>query len=707
MAWPIDKLFAPKSVAVVGASTRSGSVGNSLIRNFQLLDFAGPVYPVNPRYQEVEGLPCYPSLSELPGQVDAVFIALAAASGPEALEEAGRRGIPAALVNASGYADGGPDGKALQDRLTAIANEYGIAVCGPNNMGLLNVHDRIKLWSSPRGGMPRAGSVAAISQSGSVAMVLSLDERDLGIAYVVTAGNEAVLTAADYLQFFIRDERVSIVLMFLETIRDPELFEQAAEEARALGKHIIVVKVGRSEGARQAAMAHTGAIAGEDRLYDAFFRRHGIIRAADIDEMLETAVLISSFPEPPPTPTVVPITLSGGEAALVADLGEELGLSIPPLSPETIERLQVEFPPFSTPRNPVDAYGLGWDPERFNRILETLVADPEVGTIVIATDSPKSGGFDERFAMEMGHMFRKLAPTTSTRFVFINNTASAGVHAGVKEIYDKAGVPHLLGMREGIAALVHWIHCDRTAGGAASAPEDMAAEWRRRAAECIEIGDRQRFALLADAGIPMVHSEVVADADEAVSAAQRLGFPVALKGTASSIGHKTDLGLVRLGLSGADELRAAFADVAALLDQELGDRGNGEIIVQPMAGEGVELIVGVRNVKGFGSMIVVGLGGVFAEVLKDASAHMAPVDRDTALAMFEETQVSRLLQGYRNAGPFDIEAAADAVVALSQFGGATAGVLSAVEINPLIVGEKGQGVVGVDALFEAASDDEA
>jgi acyl-CoA synthetase (NDP forming) len=694
----MDRLFKPKSAAIVGASVRENTLGFAIIRNLVKHGFSGPIYPVNPKYDEIAGLKCYPSIADVPGDVDVAYIAVAAARGPDMLAEVANHGVRAAIVNASGYADGGAEGIALQARLSAVAEEHGIVVCGPNNMGLVNVHDKVALWPAQQAKMPRPGPVAAISQSGSVAMVMFLDVRELGISYAVTAGNEAVLTAADYLRYFVRDDRVTMVMAFLETIRDPRGFAEAADEARAAGKQVIVVKVGRSDAGTEAVAAHTGAIAGQDSAYDAFFRQHGIIRAADLDELLETAVLLSSYPKPPPTSSVVPVTLSGGEAALVADMGEELGVSMPPLSPATVARLRPHVPTFFNPRNPLDAYGLGWNEERFQNMLEALVADPDIGTIAIATDSPAAGGHDEVYSIAMGRMFKKLAPTTDKRFVFINNTASAGVHPEVKAIFDEAGVPHLLGMHEGIAALGHWIGQIDSTVGAEPVSTDIASTWRARTMNGAATSEVERFRLLADVGVAMIDCRYVSSADQAVAAAEELGYPVALKGSGAA--HKTELGLVRLALDGPDAVRQAWQDLAGRLAAQEPGGGVDGLVIQPMAKPGVELIVGIRNDPVFGPIIAVGPGGIFVEILNEVSVRLAPVDRQTALKMLDETRLKRLLGKFRGRGPFDIEAAADAVAALSQFGAATAGLLAAVEVNPLIVHEEGCGVVGVDVLLE-------
>jgi acyl-CoA synthetase (NDP forming) len=683
----LDRLLKPGSIAIVGASERPEAIGTRLIRNLRLMNYPGRIFPVNPRYKEVAGLTCYPSLTALPEPVDAAFLAVPAPSGPDLLEEAARCGIRAVFTNANGYADGDADGVKLQRRLEAIAQENGIVLAGPNNLGLVNVHDHCAIWTPRYMQTIPAGPVAVISQSGSIALILSEDERKLGFSYLVTTGNEAVLTVADYLDHIVRDDRVGVVLLFLETIRDPALFAEAAQEARRRGKRIVALKLGSSEGGRALVQAHTGSLAGEDRLYDAFFRAQGIIRVRDLDEMLEMAVILAASPAAPPTPSLVPVTLSGGEAALLADLGADLGIDFPKLSPETLARLRPAFPPYSSIGNPVDAWGLGFNAERFKIVLDALLADPTIGTIGLSVDAPGQGGGDVPYACVMAEAC--VAAKTDKRLVMFNNTSGTGVNAEVRAILDKARIPYLSGMRPALAAMGH---LSRLAKQAALLSEPMPQ------AIALPRGETEQFRTLTAAGVPMIAAEPVASAAEACAVAARFGFPVVLKGVAAHLPHKSDLGLVKLGLSDDTAVAAAFREVSAILAAHARREAPGEIVVQAMASDGVELILGVRNIPGFGSFIIVGPGGVLVEISAKASIRLGPVDEATAREMLAETPAAKLMGGVRGKPPCDIDAAAAAIAAFSRFAAAQSHLLAALEINPLIVGPKG--AVGVDLLVE-------
>jgi acetate---CoA ligase (ADP-forming) len=690
----LASLFRPRSIAVIGASTREDAIGSRVIRNLRRMGFAGEIYPINPRYREVAGLTCLSSIEALPAGVESAFIAIPAEQVPDILAAVGRCGIRTAFVNASGFADGGPEGRALQQRLQAVARAQGIALCGPNNMGLINVHDRTAIWTALHLGELRPGPIAVISQSGSMALVLAQDERNLGLAYLVTAGNEAVLSAADYLDYVVRDERVKTVLLFLESIRDPARFAAAAWQAETRGKRILAIKSGASPRGKLLVTAHTDSLAGDDAVYDAFFRKHGVIRVRDLDEMLETAVLVTSYPSAPRARHFVPITLSGGEAALIADLSSQIGLELKPLAELTIERLKPAFPAFAKPNNPLDGWGLGFNAERFGEILDALCADESIGAIGLAIDAPAAGGADTVYAVAMAEHAARIA-ASGRPVIFFNNTAGAGPNRQVRAMLEPAGIPYLSGMRPALTAIAHWLGLrDRAPGSTAG---DAANDrWRARLARTGALDEQALRAMLCEAGVPMLSTRIVRSVDAAAQAAGALGYPVVLKGSSAHLPHKTEHKLVHLGLSSPEAVKAAYADLATRLRDLVPGGEPGDIIVQPMLEGGVELIVGIRNDPAFGSLVIVGLGGIFVELIDSVAVRLGPIDLEQARAMLGETRAGDLLAGFRGRGPYDVAAAAAAIAAMSDFGAATEGLIESLEINPLVVLE--QGAFGVDVL---------
>jgi acyl-CoA synthetase (NDP forming) len=693
---PIDKLLKPRSIALVGASERDHSAGLRILQNIVRGNFDGPVYPVNPRYREVLGLRCHSSLSDLPEVPDAVFVAVSADKALATMEEAGRLGVGAMLTNATGFGDAGEEGFARERRMVALADQYGIAVCGPNNSGFMNLWDNVYCSTFYQLPYPNPGPVAFISQSGQVSCAVGQDDRDLGLGYNITTGTEAVLGVADYAEFVLRDERINTLMFFLETVREPQRFEALAREAARLGKHIVVTKVGRSEAGRSAAAAHSGALVGDDKIYDAFFARNGIVRASDLDEMIETALLFSRQ-KPPARPGVVCMTISGGENGLISDIAADVGLGFLDLPLATVEALKPYLSPYLSPRNPLDIMGLGWSRERFAEILRVLLADDAVGTLAIGFDASGRGVAGVRIATDMAEAVLA-ADRGDTRVVFFTGTAGGGPNRDVDALLQPAGIPILSGMRAALAALAHWT--------AYRGPEAALPEPATRSSAAFDAlicaDEAARFAVLRDVGVPMISCAAVTSADGAAAAAAAMGYPVVLKGTAPDLPHKSELNLVRLNLATAEAVRAAFLDVDAALKRYSRSAG-AAVVVQKMAGDGVELIIAARREPEFGTVVVAGLGGVLVELIKDAATRIGPVMKDEAVAMLCSTRAATLLGGVRGKGPYDIDAAAEAIAALSRFAHDAGPDLLSVEINPLIVQEKGKGAVGVDIVIETAS----
>ena len=692
----LDTLLKPRSVAMVGATPKEKAAANRVLRNLKSRGFTGAIYPVNPRYDEVLGHKCYPSLADLPEVPDAVFIALAAEHVEGALAEAAALGVKNVLTNAAGFADKGEEGKRRQDRLTEIARANGMTLCGPNNMGFVNIHDRVCLWTPRRLPPLDAGPIALISQSGSMTLIMAEHERRLGFAYIITAGNEAVCTAGDYLGAVVRDDRVKVVAMFLEAIRDPEAFAAAAREAAKRGKPIVVLKVGRTSRSQAVISGHTGAVAGDDQIYDAFFRHHGIIRVNDVDELIETTVLLAEHASAPEPRGIVAISCSGGEAGLIADLGAPAGIVFSDYAQPTIAVLQEQLGLKDQPRNPLDVWGLGWSNERFGIMLDALLADPAVGAIACSIDAPFDGGVDVAGSCEMATVCVAKAAATDKKFVFFNNTA-ARLHPEVAAILEPAGIPYLAGMRASLGAIGHWTRkhapaTDVSIPRAASGFPDPA-----------KMSDAAKFALLASAGVPMADCVEVTSREAAIAAAERLGDKVALKATAPDLPHKTELGFVRLGISGHEDVARTYEELAAGLARHSSAGNLARVVIQPMTESGVELLLGIRNDNPLGSAVVVGLGGTYVEIASDVAVRIGPVDLETAHAMLAETKAAKLLAGVRGKGPFDADAAAQAIVALSAFGARTRGTYAGIEVNPLIVLPAGHGAVGVDAVIEKAA----
>ncbi|MGH7070917.1 MAG: acetate--CoA ligase family protein [Acetobacteraceae bacterium] len=688
----MQRLLRPGSVAVVGATPRLGAAATRVLNNLLGFGFPGRIFPVNPRYDEVLGLPCYPSLGALPERPDVAFIAVAAEGVLSVLEEAAACGVRSVVVNAAGFAESGPKGAERQAQLSALARRAGIALSGPNNMGFANIHDRVCLWT-PRVRPPLdPGSLAFISQSGSISLALTEHQRRLGFAYVITTGNEAVCTAADYLEAVIRDERVTCVALFLEVIRDPVRFAAAATEAGALGKPIVVLKVGRTARASSVVQGHTGAVTDDAAICDAFFRHFGAMRVDDIDALIEAIVLLSYHPRPPRHGKVAVVTCSGGEAGLVADLGSQFGVTFADFAPATSEKLRAVMPQAAEVRNPLDIWSFGWNVDRFRTTLEALLSEPDAGVLACSTDAPFGGGVDVSVSCEMAALCVAMPARSDKQIVFYNNLAGP-LNASVQAILRNSEIPYLSGMRTALAVIGRWTRLKPPA-----ANREATIPALSDLPDPATLSDAEKVRLLAQAGIAMADCIPVASAGDAVAVARQLGYPVALKGTAPDLPHKTENGLVRLDLGDDAAVSETFTVLASILAARSAAGRQATVVVQPMVQAGIELLLGVRNDTAFGPVVIAGLGGALVEVSREVSLRMAPVDHETAREMLQETRVASLLAGVRGQPPFDLKAVQDAIVALSRFGVAARHRCAAIEINPFIV--LAEGAFGVDVVIE-------
>ncbi len=682
----VAQLLEAKSIAIVGASVRPDAIGSIVLSNLARIGTDARVYPINPRYTEVGGRRCYPALNDLPEKPDAVFIAVPAEAAPAVLKEAGASGIRAAVVNASGFSDAG------QRHLTEIAQHHGMALCGPNTVGLFNARERITLWTVGNFRF-QPGPVAILAQSGTASMILAGSPRNLGSDYTVCCGNEAGLSVADYLAYAAKDAAIQVIVVFLETIRNPELFERASQVALDGGKRIIALKVGRTARGSDLVRSHTGALAGDDRIYAAYLRHLGIVTVGNLDELVETAILFRDCNSQSGTRAPLLATFSGGVAALAADLAEDAGLSLASLSPDTAHRIE-EIAPGVRAVNPLDAWGRGWNEETFGGIVDELLSDGGVGAVVPLVDVPASGDGEFMQGEGIARIFAARRSRTDKALVLVNSSGQGSPSPQIESSIRGAGGTCLSGLEESIVALARW--------SSPPAPEALR-ELEPALIAKIELGldrltreaargtDWHEFA--RDFGLRLVSSKQAPAVDDAVTAAREFGYPVVLKAIHPSIQHKTELGLVRFPLPDEASLSKAHAEVSATC-RKLSLPGIA-IQVEPWLPHEIELIVGVRNVERFGSFCLVGLGGIYTDTLDAVSVRLGPVTPATARRMLDETPAGRLLSGARGK-VYDIDAVIDQIVALSAIGYAGKNALRSIEMNPLIPLDRGCGAVAVD-----------
>lgn len=684
----ILRLFRPEGIAVVGASERPGSVGRDVVENLISRAYPGALYPVNPRYRTVLGLPAYPSLAALPSRVDLAAIAVPAAATIAAVEAAGRAGIPFALVFASGFAEAGPRGADLQGALAAAARGAGIRILGPNCQGFMNIAERLHAGFGPPYQLDyTAGNVSLVSQSGAFgnSLLIGLNQHGVGVRHYVSTGNEADLNAPDLVAAMVRDAETRAVGLYLEGLRDPARLRGLAAEARAHDTPLVVWKVGRSEAGARAAASHTASLAGDDRLYRSAFRQFGIVEAHDISDMADTLLALSTGRHAR-GPRVGIITVSGGAGVAMADRADACGLQLSAFAPETLDALRPLLPEFAGLGNPLDVTaGAVMDPANLTNLMRRVAADASVDMLAMAF-AGATGKAGAAIAQAVAGLHRATdLPIT------VSWNAPRARNAEAYDQLEALGVP--------------------VYGSPARAIGGLAAIWQARgpgsviagpalpeAAPSRMLNEAEAKAHLDGTGMRSPKEAIVFDAEAASAAAAGIGGPVVAKLLSSVIAHKSDLGLVRLNLRGPREAAEAFTDLAAIAENLTPPLPFEGVLLQEMVTGGVETILGARIDPGFGPVILFGAGGIHAEIFEDTAIRLGPVGPEEARAMVAETKIAKLLRGARGRAPADIEALVLAIAALSYRIIAAGGTLQEVEINPLFVMERGHGVVAGDCV---------
>ncbi|CAN7484583.1 acetate--CoA ligase family protein [Neorhizobium tomejilense] len=698
--------MAPRSVAVVGATERADASSSYVMKNLMRFGYQGQIIPVHPRAETIFGLPASPSLSALTNAPDVAVIGIAADKVIAALEEAGSTGVKAAVVLASGFAELDEAGRERQQQLVEIAERYGMAICGPNCLGLFNLSSGAALYSSSLSTNLEKGRFAILSHSGASAIALGNTGR-FGLSHIVSSGNSAATDIPDYLEFLATDDETRAVGIVIEAIREPEKLAAAMEKMHAANKPVIALRAGRSERGAQATAAHTGSLAGSNDAYRAFFRRVGIIEVPDMDGFMETATLCLDLKDRPAKPGVAIVGVSGGGVAHVSDIADEVGLSLPDLQPETAARLEALLPPFATPQNPLDTTGVVFaDGGIYRDVLHALASDPSIGLIVATQDAP--AGLDDFCASEylgIAEAVSDYAKTGKVPVVFTSNLSS-GHHPDVEA--KLSNVPVLRGTKSALTAVrslitrehgISWPGAtaqDRNSAPAGNlAPGTSPADTSPAAA----MTEREAKALLAASGLPVPREQLVTTADAAAEAARKLGFPVVMKIESPDILYKTDAGGVKLGIGSETEARAAFAAIIASARAYAPDADLRGVSVQEMVTGGVEALVGLVRHEPFGFGLVVGIGGVLVELVKDSAFALLPIDLARADAMIGETKLASLLEGYRGGQKADRRALAELLVRLSEFAAQYGDDIEAIDLNPVAVLPEGKGVRILDALI--------
>ena len=688
----ISALLAPRSVAVLGASERA-SVGRGMVEALERIGFTGAIYPINPKYATVAGRNCYASLRELPEPPDVVSFCIRNDGVVENLRVAAERGARAAVIYDGGFAEIGGDGKAMQAEITGICREAGISLCGPNCMGVLNPPARSTTFKQEvRDPQALIGNVALISQSGSVAASLLVDLRRFGFSLVVSSGNEAVNDTASYIEFAVDDPNTKVIATFTETVRNADRYIAALDRAADKGKPVIVLKVGRSERVRAAITGHTGGLAGESRVFSEVLKAHRAIEVEDLDELTEVLAVCQGERWPKGHGINV-VTTSGGQAELILDVATAAGIPLTPLPAAAREAVERDVGRVTGDGNPLDAWGRGDFRTTMPQALHLLSENPATDAVVFCS----SDSFDNQALGRPGReedyarLFAEAAGKSSKPHYFM--TMRPGImHSGQLRILADAGIAVIGGTRQGLGAierLARWGMPRPQVRMSSLAPSPELLAGRRT----INENDAKR--ILSGSGLPVTRETVVTKPAEAFKAAAAIGYPVVLKVVSDDIPHKSEHGLVAIGIADEQALAAAFAEMRRNVEK-LG-RPIAGYLVQEMVPDGVEVFAGIARDPDFGLSLAFGMGGVGVEVLRDFALRPVPLREGDAEAMIAETRGAALLGAFRGRPASDVAALAQCLYALSDFAAANSDRIDEIDLNPIKA--RHQGCIIVDALI--------
>lgn len=693
----LDGLLKPRTIAILGASERP-SIGRALMESLARLGFRGEVLPINPKYPSVLGHACFPSLRDLPRPPDVVAFCVSTERVLDGIRQTAEIGGRAAVIYDGGFAERGGDGQKLQAEITGICRDAGIALCGPNCMGVLNPHDGSTTYMQEvRELNGLAGHVGLISQSGSICIGLLADVRRYGFSHVISSGNEAVVTCADYLDALIDDPQTKVIAAFLETIRQPERFVAALDRAADASKPVVVLKVGRSERTRRAIASHTGGLAGEGRVLSEVLRAHRAIEVGDLDSLAEV-LAAASGQRRPSGPRIGVVTGSGGQAELILDAADEAGFDLPPLDTRVRQTAEAVIGPLTGDGNPLDAWGNGDFARNFSHALHCLDTDPNCDAIVMCSDAADGNPMGSVDRSRNHARVLAEAAAKSRKPHYIMGTRPGVLQKAQVELLREHGIPVLGGARQGLGAVAKLGRAAQKRPPLLPADQDQPSldDLLGQSRPTIHEADAKRF--FARCGLPVTREALAADWDAARNAAASIGYPVALKIVSDDIAHKSEHGLVALALQTETELRAAYDRLTAAGERVAPGRIAG-VLVQEMAGKGIESFVGVSRDPDFGLVIAAGLGGVGIEIFKDYALRLLPLAEGDAAAMISELKGYPLLCGARSAKPYDIAAFTAVIERVGALAWANRNYLGDIDLNPVMVFPDSNGCRIVDALI--------
>jgi len=689
----LQPLLNPASIAILGASAELNKINGRTLRFLIEKGYRGRIYPVNPKYEAIAGLRCYPDVASLPEAPDLAVIAVPAAHVLSSVCELGKRGGQAAVIFSSGFAEMGEKGRRLENEIAAAANEAGIRLCGPNCLGLINAWEQvIATFGQFAEGPTLPGPVAFVTQSGAfgTAIAALARRRSLGLGYFINTGNECDVDFVQMMQAVLEDKRIRVGAGYLEGVRNGAGLKSLAENALVLGKPLTLTKVGRTVAGAKAAASHTGALAGSDAVFDGVIHGLGITRARNEEHMLDIVEVLSTAKLPEGRGIGI-VTQSGGAGVLMADRAEEMGLQVAELAPATRDALAAVIPAFGTTVNPVDVTGqFVSDPNLLLDSMRIMMGDPAVHIGIVWLQ------LMDAHVDRLVEIFNKINELITKPWVVCWVAAPDAALVKMREL----GIAVLRGAEpavDAVAALVRYAEARRNWLADASARAALQLPNLQLPAQPGAVSSLEGQALLSSCGVKTADAKLATTADEAVAAAEALGYPVVLKIESPDILHKTEAKGVALNLQDAATVRTAFAQLLADAKKYKSGARIAGVLVQAMAQGDVELVIGLKRDATFGPVVMVGLGGVLIEVFKDVVFRAAPVTEGEALRMLDELKSKVVLDGVRGKPPVDKASIAKMISAVSRFGAAAGPRLMELDLNPVLAGS--QGVTAVDWLM--------
>ncbi len=690
----LEHFFTPKSVAVIGASAEPGKVGYDIVHNLLDAKFQGAIYPVNPKADEIQGLPVYKAVQDIPGPVDLAVIVIPAKFVIDVMHQCGQKGIDAVVIITAGFKETGPEGAALQNQLMEVARQYGIRVIGPNCLGIISTDVGLNASFAPV--TPKNGHLGLLSQSGALADAILDWSTQAGIGFnkFFTFGNQADVNTIDLLRAWKDDPKIRAVVAYIEAVKDGREFMDAAEEVASV-KPVIVVKSGTTASGAKAAASHTGSLAGADRAYDAAFLQTGVLRARTVQDLFDYAIAFANQPLPKGGRIGV-VTNAGGPGILCSDAIEKLGLSLANISPETEAKLRARLPAAANFHNPVDVLGDA-KADIYEFAIDTLLRDPNVdGIITIVTPQTSTQ------VMETADAIVRLDKGTDKPILscFMGGEL---VQPGIDYMMnnDVPNYPFPERAAASYRALLDyaaWRALPKETPQSFAVEKDVvaAAFARTRAEGRLNLNEVECADILRAYGFTLAGNKLCKSADAAVEFADEIGYPVVMKIASPDILHKSDVGGVKVGLADAQAVRAAYETMIANISARMPQANIWGVSIQQMVTQGKEVILGMSRDAQFGPMIMFGLGGIYVEVLKDVTFRIAPLTERHARQMISEIRAYKLLTGARGEKPVDIEALVESILRLSQLV-TDFPEIAEMDINPLKVQPEHGGALSIDS----------